>query len=218
MLCVDFLSHLGREVFIFDVDSPDGGLVTYFQDSVKLIDFTRTDGKMELFDTMLSMPTRDYIIDLPNHQLDLFFSQLEAIDFVSAAHQVELEVIVLFVHDMSAPSITRALNIRKHYSTDLFIPVSSEAVEIIFDDPKVVRAYADLRIDGDISLPRLSPLAINHITDDIYSFDAFLNDEKPRISTEIYRELFEFYKTVYLQLDRQQLKFNLADLRKTGIA
>jgi len=218
MLCVDFLSYLGREVFIFDVDSPDGGLATYFQESVKLIDFSRTDGKMEVFDTMLSKPSRDYIIDLPDHHLDLFFSQLEAIDFVSAAHHAGLEIIVMFVHDMSATSITRALNIRKQYPVNLFIPVSSEAVENTFDDPKVVRAYADLRLDGEISLPKLSPQAIAYITDDIYSFDAFLNDERPDISSDIYRELFEFYKTIYLQLDRQQLKFNLADLRKTGVA
>jgi hypothetical protein len=119
---------------------------------------------------------------------------------------------------MSATSITRALNIRKHYPVSLFIPVSSEVVEITFDDPKVVRAYADLRLDGEITLPKLSPQAITHISDDIYSFDAFLNDERPDISPDIHRELFDFYKTVYLQFDRQQLKFNLADLRKTGVA
>jgi hypothetical protein len=218
MLCVDFLAHLGRDFFVFDVDSPDGGLITFFQDNVKLIDFARTDGKMELFDTMLSAPSQDYIIDLPYHQLDLFFSQLEEIGFVSAAHQANLEVVVFFVHDMSGASISRALTIRKQYPVSQFIPVSSDTVEAPFDDPKVARAYADLRLDGEISLPKLSNKAILSITDDIYSFDAFLNDETPDIPEDLAHELFDFYKTVYLQLDRQQLKFNIAALRKTGIA
>ena len=72
-LVVDYLLLDGKDPFIFDTDAPDGPLRQFFPGRTALADFEKMPGRMKLFDTILTSPGRDYVIDLPQRHMQPFF-------------------------------------------------------------------------------------------------------------------------------------------------
>ncbi len=98
----DHLLLTGRDPHVFDCDQPRGDIVRFFPSRSSLIDLERTSGQIRLFDTALADPTRDYVVDLPAHGLDPFFTVIDDLDFINAAHDAGLELFIVFMLDKTS--------------------------------------------------------------------------------------------------------------------
>ena len=53
----DFLLLTGRDPQVFDTAAPPGGIIDFYPERTRLVDFSRTTGQVALFDTILASPT-----------------------------------------------------------------------------------------------------------------------------------------------------------------
>ena len=107
-LYADFLMAVDRDPLIIDADSPDGKAAGYFPDRSIIVDLDRVKGQMTALDTILMMPERDYIIDLPARQFSRFFNVLEELNFIEESRNAGMELIVLFIVEPSMVSLRTA--------------------------------------------------------------------------------------------------------------
>ena len=95
-LLVDHLLMTGYDPYVFDCDEPRGRIRRFYPDASTLIDIEKTSGQIRLFDTILAHPDRDYVVDLPAHGLDTFFTVVEDLDFINV---VSFFVVRHFFHN-----------------------------------------------------------------------------------------------------------------------
>ena len=127
-LVVDYLLLDGKDPFIFDTDAPDGPLRLFFPGRTALADFEKMPGRMKLFDTILTSPGRDYVIDLPQRHMQPFFKAVAELGFFSEAQKAGFRIIVFFVVDRSVHSLRAAQDVFEVPGIDLFVAVVNESV------------------------------------------------------------------------------------------
>lgn len=127
-LLVDYLMLDGRDPFVIDTDAPDGPLRAYFPGRTALADFSQINGQMKLFDTIVSAPGRDYVIDLPVRHMESFFKAVAELDFFEEAHRSGFRILVFYIVDRSTSSLKAARAVQEFPGIDLFIAVTNEFV------------------------------------------------------------------------------------------
>lgn len=217
-LFCDYLLSLGQETSIYDLDAPDGRLKGYFPELAHLIDFSRTDGKVALLDTVLAAAeeTTNSVIDLPHHQLDDFVTALGEIDFMTEARKVRLEVIVLFITEQSIASVKKARTTSDAFAADHFIPVRNEIDARYLTDEEALQHYSALSMSGEIIMPAIDPVSMTEIEDGTFSFAMYLSGEETQATEESYYQIVPFYKMMHEQFHEFMVRLDLTDLRSLG--
>lgn len=196
----DLLSLSGAESFrVFDTDFPNGDLAGYFPASSRVLDFSKTGGQVEIFDTILSETHFDYVVDLEANLLQGFFKIYSDIGFEQAAAEANLRVSVYFILDRKVSSVSTALTISKSCKHAEFIPVRNEAMGNILTVPQAANVYSQIRHHRDIQLPRLSVNALNYLDQPDFSFANFLARNGDGVPLELKIEIWSFLETVYNQ-------------------
>ncbi len=196
----DLLSLSGDDSFrVYDTDFPDGDLAGYFPNSSRVLDFSKTGGQVEVFDTILSEPDFDYVIDLDAGLIDSFFRIFSDIGFGEAAREAHLGVAIYFILDRKISSVQKALAISRLCKNVDFVPVRNEAMGNILAVPQAASIYHDIRKNREIQLPRLSIDALNFLDRPDFSFAKFLARNGEDVPFELRIELWAFLEAVYNQ-------------------
>lgn len=196
----DLLSLSGESSFrVFDTDFPHGDLAGYFPNSSKVLDFSKTGGQVEIFDTILSEPHFDYVIDLEASLLKRFFRIYSDIGFEQAARDASLDVSVYFMLDRKISSVAVALETSKYFKHSHFIPIRNEAMGNILTLPQAANIYSQIKYSREIQLPRLSINALNFIDLPEFSFAGFLSRNGEGVPLELRIEIWAFLESVYNQ-------------------
>lgn len=152
-----------------------------------------------MFDTIVSEPHFDYVIDLEANLTDRFFRIFTDIGFGEAAREAHLGVTVYFVLDRKVSSVQKALWISRLCREVDFVPVRNEAMGNILALPQASAVYSDIRKSREILLPRLSIDAVNYIERPDFSYAHFLARNGQDVPFELRIELWSFLEAVYNQ-------------------
>ena len=127
-LLADYLLLDGKDPFLIDTDAPEGPLRHFFPGRTALADFEKIQGRMKAFDTIISAPGRDYVVDLPQRHMLEFFIAVRELDFFAAAKAAGFRVIVFFIVDRATSSLRAAKDVYGEKGIDLFVAVKNEFV------------------------------------------------------------------------------------------
>lgn len=216
-LYTDFLLAVGRDPLVIDANSPDGTAAGYYPDRSIIVDLNRVKGQMTALDTILLMPERDYLIDLPARMFSKFFDVLEELNFIEESRAAGLEIIVLFIVEPSMSSLKTAKDVYLSYPHDRFIAVRNEAFGHVLDRYEEAKIYFDISAYGEIAMPECSKEAMEVVSDPGFSFRALLDGEDYGLSAENARRLRGFAQLVFGQIRDIQLKLDIVDLKKMGL-
>lgn len=184
---------------MFDTDFPHGGIAGYFPENSEIIDLSRTQGQMRLFDTMIAVPGVNYVVDLQASLLDRFFTIFNDIAFDTGAQESGIGVVVYFIVDRSLNSIHAAEQVRAKLRASELVLVHNEAIGNALNIPGAVEEYEDIEKDRDLVLPKLSEEARDLVETAGFSFADFITGKSEKIPVVIRRELWQFLETIYNQ-------------------
>ena len=125
---VDFLMIEGRDPLVIALSSPEGPPRRYFPGRTALVDFAHVTGQMKAFDTIMSAPNRDYLIDIPAQHLETFCQSFADLKLGREIRAAGLPIVVLFIIDNNPESLRAATAIEAALAPDVFIPVRNEMV------------------------------------------------------------------------------------------
>lgn len=208
-LLADYLIHEKHKVSVFDLDSPGGDLATRFEGHATIIDLSRTPGIMALFDTIMANPTRDYVVDLPQHQLRDFFSLTRGLGFVEAARDAGMTTSIMFLCDPLIPSINQARGLRNQNPGASFVIVRNEAVRILNSDENIALAYKELCRPGCFVLPHMSKQTGAFIADSANAFSAYFDDRSPENVRRKHYTAYPFFSAIIREFERLQFMLDL---------
>jgi hypothetical protein len=170
---VDYFKRQGVTFRVFDTESPLGVLKRFFPDNTRIVDLTRSDDQMLVFDNLRDAQVT--LIDIRAGLLSKTLATLSEIGFLDGVKQGKLKITVLHVIGSSEASFqeikaTAAIvEGAKHY---LVVNHSTDASFMgLSDELKKVG-------QGIIDIAKLNELAAEHVDSAGVGFDAFVADEK----------------------------------------
>jgi len=205
-LVADYLILAKRAPLIFDASFPPGGLCSYFPIRGIRVDLSTTKGQMALLDRALEQPIHDCVVDLPAHLLSKLFGLLKDFNFIEAAHENGLGVVIHFVVDRTEASLLAGRKLRAENHFDRFIVVRNEAIVPAFLDLVARARYNDLAAGGPVVIPALDKRVITAIEDTAFSFSKFVDGTAPAMTAPISKSVTPFLDYVYRQFDLLRLK------------
>ncbi|MEM7461251.1 MAG: hypothetical protein AAF362_01075 [Pseudomonadota bacterium] len=199
-LYADRLSLSGNNrLHVFDTDYPHGGIASYFPDDHDIIDLSRTQDQVQLFDTMIGGKGINYVVDLQASLLTQFFSIFHDISFDTGAREAGTGVVVYFIVDRSLNSIHEAEKVRAKLRCSEFVLVHNEAIGNALAIPGAVEEYEDIEKDRDLLFPKLSDETLALVESAEFSFSDFIAGNSEDLPIEIRRELWLFLEMIYNQ-------------------
>lgn len=216
-LLMDHLLMTGHDPHVFDCDDPRGRINRFYPDRSTLIGVEKTSGQIRLFDKILAEPNRDYIIDLPSHDLVTFFTVIDDLDFINAAHNAHIELVIAFVLDQTATSVMTARDLRGAYATETFYLIRNAWN----GNPLVTRqareVYEEIEPDTVFSLPLLDREAMAAAEEPPFSFIEFQEGIYTSLPPSLRLRLRSFLSEVFGQFQRRELSLDLGSLKKLGL-
>jgi hypothetical protein len=182
----------------FDTETPLGVLKRFFPDLTQMVDLTRSDDQMKIFDTLKDRQIT--VIDVRAGLLTETLKTLSEIGYLSDAKEGKLKITVLHVVGSSQASFDEIkataglVEGAKHY---LVINHANDASYLgLSDDLKQVG-------NGIIDIPKLDELAAEHVDGTGASFGNFMANEKN--STVMRRYVKAWLAKVFKQFDDVKL-------------
>ena len=128
----DFLLLTGRDPQVFDTAAPPGGIIDFYPERTRLVDFPAPPGR-SLCSTR-SWPRPPYsIVDLATLHLQHFFNVITEIDFLAEADRVGMLVCILYVTDRSASSLRAARDIKERSGVVHLFTVCNEGAGLLIE-------------------------------------------------------------------------------------
>ncbi len=205
----DYLIHKGGDVRVFDLDSPGGDLASKFTACSSVIDLTRTRSVMALFDSVVAPPPRDYVVDLPHHQVARFLDLIGEIDFIATAELQGIAIRVLFICNQTIASIVAARSFRSEVGKASFVLVRNEGVAGTEINPDLAWAFEGLSRSGFFTVPRMVSSTRDCLAQRTYSFSMFLDPATPVALREEYYSAHVFFTTIFKEFGKLDAAFDL---------
>jgi len=216
-LLMDHLLMTGHTPQVFDCDEPRGRIRRFYPDVSTPIDIEKTSGQIRLFDTILAEPDRDYVIDLPSHGLDTFFTVVEDLDFINAAHEVRVELVIAYILDQTAESVMIARDLRGAYSAETFYLFRNAWNGNPLVHRQAREVYEEIEPDTVFTLPLLDREAMTAAEEPPFSFVEFLDGRYTALQPALRLRLRSFLSEVFGQFQRRELSLDLGSLKKMGL-
>ncbi len=216
-LLADWLLLNGEHPFIIDLDAPEAPLAGRYPDASLAVDFGRVTGRVRAFDTMMSNPGRDQIVEVPARELDSFLHEADEIAFFDEAKQAGMDIAFLFMVDRSLRSVRHARDLAERYPGCRFFPARNKAIGDLLDDEEAAELYLDLYLNGEVALPKLSPESMATVEGPGFSFRDFSSGRIEAPTSFQHYELSDFTDTVFGQFNKLQFRLDMAGLKDMGL-
>ncbi len=214
---VDYLALIGRTARVFDTDGAHGGIADYFRGISRVVDLSKTEGQVELFDTILAEPLHDYVIDLSSKHFSRFFKVFSEIGFEQGAQEAGLRVAVYYILQPTIGSVLSGAGVRDGLRHSRFIPVHSEVLGDGRGDPAFAANFQLLRPDRELRLPMLEPEAAAYVCRPDFSFQNLFTEAFTEVEPKPREQLCDFLEALHKQFQSVQLTNDLADLKLQGV-
>lgn len=216
-LYADYLAIVGGEPVVLDLDAPKGGVARFYPDSAEIVDINSTRGQISLFDTILAAPDHDYVIDLPDRDLNRFFEVYDEIGFAEEARAAGLESLTAFIVDKKMSSLHTGRELLRAGRTDRFTAVYNRWLGDMRGNPQADLVYRQFADGDELALPELDRSVFLTIEEPPFSFREFWTGDARHVPAVTHGKLSAFLDQVYGQLRNQQLRLDLLDLNKLGL-
>ena len=214
---VDYLALIGRTARVFDTDGRHGGIADYFPAISRVIDLSKTEGQVELFDTILAEPHHDRVIDLTSEHFAHFFEIFSEIGFEQATRDAGLRIAVYYVLQPALGSVLAGASVREGLVHSRFIPVHNEHFGDGRAEPAFAANYQLLRPDREPILPAPDADAAAYVSRPDFSFQNLFTEIFEEIELKQREQLCDFLEAMHKQFQSVQLSNDLADLRLQGV-
>jgi hypothetical protein len=121
-LLTDYFIVNGKDFLGFDTDPRDPDYGARFPEAVTVVDATRVEGQVALFDRLLVADETPKIVDVWHRSYATFMATIDEIGFMDEARRRMIQPIVLFHADSGADSLAAALALERRWQ-DLCIAV-----------------------------------------------------------------------------------------------
>jgi hypothetical protein len=170
---LDYFGHQGVTFRGFDTEAPAGVLKRVFTDKVEVVDLSRSDGQMLVFDTLRDAQVT--IIDVRAGLLSPTLKMLAETGFLDGVKVGRLKITVLHVLGSTQASFdeikamaalvegSKHYLLTNHINDTVYLGLSEEMKRVG---------------DGIIDVTKLNELAADHVDQAGVGFDAFIADEK----------------------------------------
>ena len=216
-LLADNLLMTGRDPFVFDCDDPRGRITRFYPERSRLLDIAKTSGQIRMFDAILAEPARDYIIDLPAHGLDPFFTVVDDLDFINAAHDAGTELVISYVLDQTPTSVMTARDLRGAFSTESFYLIRNAWNANPLTKRQVREVYEEIEPDAVFHLPLVDREAMSIAEEAPFSFFAFAEGRYGGLTPMVRLRLRSFLSEVMEQFQSKELSLDLGTLKQMGL-
>jgi hypothetical protein len=216
-LLTDNLLMTGRDPFVFDCDDPRGRINRFYPDRSRLLDIEKTPGQIRMFDAILARPDRDYVIDLPSHGLDPFFTVIDDLDFINAAHDAGTELVIAYVLDQTVTSLITARDLRGAFSTESFYLVRNAWNANPLTTRQAREVYEEIEPDAVFHIPLVDREAMAVAEEPPFSFKRFSEGQYGGLTPMVRLRLRSFLSEVMDQLQSRELSLDLGSLKDMGL-
>ena len=214
---VDYLALIGRTARVFDTDGRHGGISDYFPAISRTVDISKTEGQVELFDTILSEAHHDYVIDLSSAHFARFFKVFSEIGFEEGANEAGLRISVYYILQPTLGSVLSGAGVRDNLYQSRFIPVHNEYLGDGRSDPAFAANYQLLRPQRELVLPALGAEAATFVSRPDFSFQNLFTEAFEEVDLEPREQLCDFLEALHKQFQSVQLSNDLDDLKLHGV-
>ena len=193
------LLRLGTEHHprVIDTDYPKGTIARYFPNNSEIIDLSRTDGQIRLFDTILENPQIDHVIDLEAHHLERFFSIFSDIGYEQAAAEAGMGVAVFFFLDRTMASLQTGIYLRSQLKASQFALVRNDAIGAYRAPVYGERELSRIDMDRQIRLPVLSTDVLDFVEDPEFKLSDFVMQRPHGLPDWLAEELWGLLELIY---------------------
>jgi hypothetical protein len=170
---MDYFKAQGAEYRAFDTEAPLGVLKRFYPDKTEVVDLTKSDGQMTVFDTLKNAPIT--VIDVRAGLLSPTLKTLAEIGFLDAS---KLKIVVLHVIGATKASFAEIKATRDAVGGSKHFLVTNHTNESDFFSWDGDTAKQALAIgDGLIDIPKLNELAMEHVETLGVPFQTFIDGE-----------------------------------------
>jgi hypothetical protein len=169
---MDYFKAQGAEYRAFDTEAPLGVLKRFYPDKTEVVDLTKSDGQMRVFDTLKNAPIT--VIDVRAGLLSPTLKTLAEIGFLDGAKEGRLRITVLHILGSTYASFDEI------QATAALVPGCKHfLVTNHINDTTYLGLSADMKKAGDgiIDIPKLNELAAEYVDTAGVSFDRFISDD-----------------------------------------
>ena len=184
---------------VIDTDYPKGTIAHYFPGGCEIIDLSRTDGQIRLFDTILENPHIDHVIDLEAHHLERFFSIFDDIGYEQAAAEADLGVAVFYFLDRTMASLQTGIYLRSQLKASQFALVRNDAIGAYRAPVYGERELSRIDMDRQIRLPVLSTDVLDFVEDPEFKLADFVMQRPHGLPDWLTDELWSLLEVIYQQ-------------------
>jgi hypothetical protein len=152
----DYFVLAGDRPALFDTDTIEQTLRSWFPDDTVLADLTETRDQMRLFDTMVARSPKSRIVDVSHYAYRRFFKVMQESHFVAEARERNVEPVIFYIADRNPDAYDAGLLLRERFGDCTFALVENAFVGRVKDLTRRSPSYRTL-MDHDlrISIPPL---------------------------------------------------------------
>jgi hypothetical protein len=183
-LIVDYFRGLGQRPVIFDTDTYEPKLASFFPNKAKVIDLDKVPGQMALFDR-LSLPSAETrVVDLTHRHFDRFFDLMRSIDFAAEAKGHEVVPAILYIAGRDLESYERGLRLMREFPEYAFVLVENLFLGEVEPTTRVSDAYQAFQDhEPHMVMPSLEPFFAGMIDNTTLSLAEFTRERPASVAT-----------------------------------
>jgi hypothetical protein len=172
---LDFLTSQGVDFRAFDSESPEGVLKRFFPAQTEIVDMSKSDGQMQVFDTL--QRTKMTVIDVRAGLLTPTLRMLADIGLLDAVRENKLKIIVLHVLGSTVASFNEIKSTAEILTGSRYFLVTNHINDTTYfgwDGPEAKQALT--LGEAVIDVPKLNELAIEHVEKAGVPFNGFIEN------------------------------------------
>jgi hypothetical protein len=169
---LDYFKAQGVTFRAFDTEAPQGVLKRFFPDNTEVVDLTKSDGQMRVFDTLKTAQVT--IIDVRAGLLSPTLRTLAEIGFLNGVREGRLNITVLHVLGSTQASFDEIKAMASLVEGSKHFLVTNH-----INDTTYLGLSEEMKKAGDgiIDIPKLNELAAEYVDTAGVSFENFIADE-----------------------------------------
>jgi hypothetical protein len=183
-LIADYFRGLGQRPVIFDTDTYEPKLASFFPGKAKIIDLDKVPGQMALFDR-LSLPSAETrVVDLTHRHFEKFFELMRAMDFAIEARSHDVVPAILYIAGRDPETYERGLRLMRDFPEYAFVLVENLFLGEVEVTTRVGEAYQTFQDhEPHMVMPSLEPFFAGMIDHTTLSLAEFTRERPASVAT-----------------------------------
>lgn len=186
---LDYLHANGIETKNFDTQHPGGGLLRFYPEKVRVIDITKSDDQMAVFDDL--QPGTVTVLDIAASMLTPSITMLREVGFLDDAVDGKLRISLLHVLGPATQSLDEVQLILSTLTGARYIPVANHIDDTVYATPP-----------GTVIIPKLDGAASKDVDRTALPFSKYIESNESRL---LRGKVRHWLQGVYANIDGAKL-------------